>query len=86
MDEVELKSAHSHSYHNRGEIEQSSLCGCFSCNRTFLSSEVEDYIDEGETALCPYCSVDSVIGDASGIQLSEEDAGTIELFDYFGKK
>ena len=72
MDEVELKSAHSHSYHNRGEIEQSSLCGCFSCKRTFLSSEVEDFIDDGETALCPYCGVDAVIGDASGFQPSED--------------
>ena len=39
--------------------------------RMYLSSEVEDYTDEGETALCPYCGVDSVIGDASGFQLSE---------------
>ena len=72
MNEIELEDAHRHSVRNRGKIEQSSLCGCFSCNRLFLPSEVEDYIDEGETALCPYCSVDSVIGDASGIQLSEE--------------
>lgn len=71
MNEIEFKSAHSHSSHNRGEIEQSSLCGCFSCNRLYLSSEVEDYTDKGETALCPYCAVDSVIGDASGFQLSE---------------
>lgn len=72
MNEVELNNAHRHSYHNRKEIEQSFLCGCFSCNRTFPSSEVEDYIDEGETALCPYCGVDTVIGEASGIQLSKE--------------
>ena len=71
MEEIELKSAHSHSIHNKGEIELSSKCGCFSCSRIFLSSEVEDYTDDGETALCPYCGVDSVIGDASGFRLSE---------------
>ena len=72
MNKAELQSAHSHSSHNREKIEISSQCGCFGCCRIFLSSEVEDYIDDGETALCPYCGVDSVIGDASGIQLSEE--------------
>ena len=72
MNEIELENAHRHSVRNRREIEQSSQCGCFSCKRTFLSSEVVDYTDEGETALCPYCGVDAVIGDASGFQLSEE--------------
>ena len=72
MNEIELEDAHRHSVRNRGKIEQSSQCGCFSCNRLFLPSEVEDYIDEGETALCPYCGVDAVIRDASGFQLSEE--------------
>jgi hypothetical protein len=32
----------------------------------------EDFTDWGETALCPYCGIDSVIGDASKIPLSEE--------------
>ncbi len=72
MNKVELKDAHRHSFRNRGEIELSSQCGCFNCNRIFHSSEVEDYTDDGETALCPYCGVDSLIADASGIQLSEE--------------
>ena len=72
MKEIELENAHGHSLRNRMEIERSSQCGCFSCKRTFLSSEVEDFIDDGETALCPYCCVDAVIGDASGFQPSED--------------
>ena len=71
MNKKELENAHRHSFRNRVEIEQSLKCGCFSCSRMFLSSEVEDYTDDGETALCPYCGVDSVIGDASGFRLSE---------------
>lgn len=66
----ELVAAHRHSYRNRVEIEQSTRCGCFSCSRVFDATEVEDYIDDGETALCPYCDVDSVVGDASGIELN----------------
>lgn len=59
-----------HSCRNHAELKQSLKCGCFSCGRIFDATEVEDYIDGGETALCPYCSVDSVIGDASGIELN----------------
>ena len=70
MNEIELKNAHRHSVRNRGEIERSSQCGCFSCGSIFDATEVEDYTDDGETALCPYCDVDSVVGDASGIELN----------------
>jgi hypothetical protein len=70
MNEIDLEDAHRHSFQNRVEIEQSLKCGCFSCGSIFDATEVEDYIDDGKTALCPYCSVDSVIGDASGIELN----------------
>ena len=59
-----------HSCRNHAELKQSLNCGCFSCGSIFDATEVEDYIDDGKTALCPYCSVDSVIGDASGIELN----------------
>lgn len=61
---------HSHSIRNREEIERSCLCGCFSCIRIFEKEDIEDYIDDGLTALCPYCQVDTVIGDACGLELS----------------
>ena len=70
MNKKELENAHRHSFRNRVEIEQSLKCGCFSCGSIFDATEVEDYIDDGKTALCPYCSVDSVIGDASGAELN----------------
>jgi RNA polymerase sigma factor (sigma-70 family) len=64
------KDIHKHSKNNRKELKLSRKCGCFSCGSIFDATEVEDYIDDGKTALCPYCSVDSVIGDASGIELN----------------
>ena len=59
-----------HSCRNHAELKQSLKCGCFSCGSIFDATEVEEYTDDGKTALCPYCSVDSVIGDASGIELN----------------
>jgi hypothetical protein len=38
----------------------------------FLPAEITDWIDEGQTALCPRCGIDSVIGDRAGFELSPE--------------
>ena len=65
--------AHDCSIRNKEQLEQSKICGCFSCCRIFPPSEITDYIpDEPPTAECPYCYVDSVIGDASGFPITKE--------------
>ena len=67
-------SFHDATFHNRKSIEQSNRCGCYFCGRIFLSSEITDanYCDQGTTACCPHCGMDTVYGDASGIELSPE--------------
>lgn len=66
-----FKQAHDCSFRNKEQIEKSETCGCFSCGRIFPSAEVTDYVsDEEPTALCPYCHIDSVIGDASGFPIT----------------
>ena len=72
MTEEQLREAHTHSAHNREEIARSRQCGCFNCCTLFDASEVEAYIDGGETAMCPHCGIDSVIGDASVIALTQQ--------------
>lgn len=68
-----LCQAHDRSIRNKEQLEQSKICGCFSCCRIFPPSEITDYIpDEPPTAECPYCYVDSVIGDASGFPITKE--------------
>ena len=37
------------------------LCGCFSCLHVFPSEEVFDWIDDGETPLCPTCGMETVM-------------------------
>jgi hypothetical protein len=68
----DLESLYKHSSHHREEIARSRQCGCFSCTRLFPAEEITDYVDGGQTALCPYCGTDAVIGDACGTPLSEE--------------
>lgn len=79
--EDRLKTAHEHTINNRGEIEQSHVCVCVSCKRRYPALEVMDYIDGGLTAICPFCDCDAVIGDASGINLT--DAFLAELHKHY---
>ena len=72
MNNIIIEKTHRHSLRNRAEIEKSSRCGCFSCIEIFDASEILAWIDQGKTAVCPYCGVDAVIGDASGVKLHKE--------------
>ncbi|EHK2857726.1 cytoplasmic protein [Vibrio parahaemolyticus] len=77
-----VEKAHVHSTNHRKEIEQSKICGCFYCLSMFKPNEIVDwcdvYADEigglkyGHTALCPKCSIDSVLGSASGYPITRE--------------
>lgn len=68
-----LKSAYTHSFNNKNELVKSKICGCFGCGKIFKSSEIKSWIqDENLTGLCPYCNIDSLIGDASGYPITEE--------------
>ncbi len=64
--------AHKHCKNHHAELERSELCGCFYCMRIFPSSSVHEWIDGGQTAMCPHCEIDSVIGSASGYPISKE--------------
>jgi hypothetical protein len=72
-----LRVAHKRSSRHRAEIEVSTICGCFQCKKTFAPIDIEDWIDtsnlaSGQTALCPHCGIDSVIGDKSGFAITAE--------------
>lgn len=64
------------SFENWESVKSSKMCGCYYCRSIFPSSEVtdDDWTPDrhGRTVLCPKCSIDSVIGDASGIPIRED--------------
>lgn len=71
------RSAHMHSANHRDEILASAFCGCFYCRSTFAPEAIKEWCDEddegvGRTAICPRCGVDSVVGSASGLDLTDE--------------
>lgn len=66
-----LKKAHNACFQNKKLLERSKKCACICCNNIFSPTEIEEWCDDN-TALCPYCCIDSVIGDAAGYSLTEE--------------
>lgn len=84
MTKEQIEAAYAHTIRNRSEILPSRNCCCIDCRRIFPAREVVDWIDDGQTAMCPYCDTDAVIGDASGYQLTDEFINTLhnEYFDY----
>lgn len=71
-----LFKAHAASFENKKQILGSISAGCFFCKKVYPASDItdEDYTQDknDETALCPHCGIDSVIGDVAGYELSME--------------
>jgi hypothetical protein len=65
-------AAHSHCNDNRQELAASEIAGCFYCCETYPPAEIDDWIDNGQCAMCPKCGIDSVIGSASGFPIHDK--------------
>ncbi|MGB8581686.1 MAG: cytoplasmic protein [Candidatus Sulfotelmatobacter sp.] len=65
-------AAHKWSGWNRSTLNRSDRCGCFYCLEVFPPNEIEGWTDDGDTALCPKCGIDSVIGSVSGYPIRRE--------------
>lgn len=65
--------AHKFSMNNGVNLKNDKLCGCFYCLSIFSPSEIKEWIkDKQQTALCPYCGIDSIIGESSGYPVTKE--------------
>ena len=73
-DREELEQAKLHSLDNELEILSSHECGCFFCRSHFPAKNIADwdYSDGHTQAICPECGMASVIGDASGYEITHE--------------
>ena len=65
--------AHVFSSNHKEPIQKDQKCGCFYCLKIFDPKEIVEWIkDPAETAMCPYCGIDSVIGESSGYPITVE--------------
>lgn len=72
MDNSILIAAHKTSTHNHATLVKNAKCGCFYCGALYESEEIHEWIDNGDTAVCPYCGVDSVLPSGLSYPLTSE--------------
>ena len=61
---------------------KSLKCGCYYCISRFSKQDIEQWVDDGQTALCPFCGIDSVIGD-DGNDIDDDALKTLaKRFDF----
>lgn len=54
---------------NKEAIEKIEQCTCYHCLARFETSQIKEWCDEGLTAICPFCNVDSVL---PGVEYQED--------------
>ena len=70
---IDYIKAHEFSAGHRKRLLQDRKCGCFYCLNIFAPKEIRRWIEDvGGTAICPYCGIDSVIGEHSGYPITRE--------------
>lgn len=75
----ELQAAHALCSDHREAILASDQAGCFNCQRRYPPSEIKEWVDDGQTAVCP-CGIDAVIGSS---QHALDDDFMLEMEHYF---
>lgn len=83
----DIFTLHKLSINNKRIIEVSKNCGCFHCLKIFNSSEIKKWVIDSKdyTAICPYCGIDSVIGD-SNLKLNKRMLKEMNTFFFSNKK
>lgn len=65
--------AHAFSSNHMQALLQDKTCGCFYCFKIFSPAEITDWVPDSDgTAICPYCGIDSVIGESAGYPITED--------------
>ncbi|WP_459499218.1 cytoplasmic protein [Bacillus sp. C1] len=68
--EKHFEEAHRSYSRNRNYLEKDTMCDCFYCLEIFNPSKINDWWDD-DTAVCPYCGTDSIIGEGAGFTLTK---------------
>lgn len=84
MDQELCEHFNSNIFRNREAIETSENCACFYCFSIFPSENIFEYTRD-EIAICPYCQVDSIIGDGSVLDFNNDEFKGIlyDMKEYF---
>ena len=82
---INFKLSQKHTIKHRDEIISSEICGCYKCLKTLPPQEIDEWWDDEQTATCPYCGIDSVVGSASGYPISAELLKEMRIYWFNGR-
>lgn len=71
---IDYIQAHKFASNHNKELIKNKYCGCFYCLTVFETKEITFWINDkyDKTAVCPYCGIDSIIGEYSGYPITFE--------------
>ena len=73
MDHQSIIDAHAYCRNNMPALSHDKKCGCFYCLKIFDPAEIVEYVEDTTgSAICPYCGIDSIIGESSGFPITRE--------------
>ena len=58
---MDIRVAPKLAMHNKVLLEKVSECACYYCCKVFKPSDIKEWVDKSDTALCPHCAVDAVL-------------------------
>lgn len=61
MSEKLAREAPIYAMKNKKFIDESEMCGCYNCTNIFSKNDIIQWTDNGKTAICPHCIVDTVL-------------------------
>lgn len=70
--QYELLHAHRFSSGNRKYIKDDTVCGCFCCGKTLQGRDIAEWLDNNETARCPFCGTDAILPGNCGYPVTDE--------------
>ena len=85
---VKPGNAHAASFGNRASVEASTRVGCFYCQRIFHPALIHRWTLERigkQTAWCPHCGIDSILGNATGFPITPAFLGRMRQ-SWFGER
>jgi len=80
MDLDEMRKAHKFVQDNFWLLQEDQNCRCIYCLKEFNSKLIDEYTMD-DNAICPYCWMDTVIGEKSGYTFTDDEASM--MYDFF---
>lgn len=73
MEKSEIIEAHKLCSNNKESLLKVNKCGCFYCLKIFNPTKIKEWIDDiSGTAICPFCGIDSIIGESPKFPITKK--------------